>query len=249
MSNSPLVDYVKLSPNRNSPRQNKILVITPHCYVGQATVESAGAWFSKRSTGASCNYFIGFDGKKALIVPEEYRSWCTSDKENDHMAITIEVASDRTHPYAITSAAYQALIDLCADICRRNSIPGLSWHGDKSLIGQTNKQNITVHRWFANKACPGDYIYNRLGDIAEAVNKKLEEERDLNKDETLALMRENFSMLMDEYLAKNREKPAPEWNKEDWEVATAAGIFDGTAPQNPLTRGQAAATYRRMGLI
>ena len=249
MSNSPLVDYVKLSPNRNSPRQNKILVITPHCYVGQATVESAGAWFSKRSTGASCNYFIAFDGKKALFVDEKDRSWCTSSKENDHMAITIEVASDRTPPYEITPAAYQALIDLCADICKRNGIPGLSWCGDKSLIGQPDKQNITVHRWFANKACPGDYIYNRLGEIAEAVNKKLEEERDLNKDETLELMRENFSMLMDEYLAKNREKPAPEWNEEDWEVATAAGIFDGTAPQNPLTRGQAAATYRRMGLL
>lgn len=68
---------------------------------------------------------------------------------------------------------HAALIDLCTDICKRNGIKKLLWKADKSLIGQVDKQNMTVHRWFANKSCPGDYLYNRHSEIAELVNKRL----------------------------------------------------------------------------
>ena len=86
---------------------------------------------------------------------------------------TIEVASDTTHPYKVTDAAYQALITLLADICKRNGIKSLRWKADKSLIGKVEQQNMTVHRWFAPKACPGDYLYNLHGQIAAEVNKRL----------------------------------------------------------------------------
>lgn len=173
MSNSPLVSYIKISPNRYIPRNHSIDTITIHCYVGQASVESAGEWFGKKSTKASCNYMIGYDGRIALIVEEKDASWCSSSYSNDNRAITIECACDPTHPYAINSKVYESLIKLCADICRRNNIKELKWKGDKSLIGQVDKQNMTVHRWFKNKACPGDYIYNRLGQIANEVNSML----------------------------------------------------------------------------
>ena len=153
MSNSPLVNYTKISPNKNSPRNHKIDTITIHCYVGQASVESMGAWFSETSAKCSCNYGIGADGRIALIVDEKDRSWCSSSPSNDHRAITIECASDRTEPYAINEKVYESLIKLCADICKRNNIKELKWKADKSLIGQVDKQNLTVHRWFANKAC------------------------------------------------------------------------------------------------
>lgn len=173
MSNSSLVSYKKISPNKNSPRNHSIDTITIHCYVGQASVESAAGWFSRSDAECSCNYMIGTDGRIALIVDEKDRSWCSSSPSNDNRAITIECASDSTHPYAINDKVYSSLIKLCADICRRNNIKELKWRGDKSLIGQVDKQNMTVHRWFANKACPGDYIYNRLGKIAEEVNEML----------------------------------------------------------------------------
>ena len=173
MSNSPLVSYTKISPNRTSPRTHKIDTITIHCYVGQVSVENAGAWFEKPTTQASCNYVIGTDGRIGLIVDEGDRSWCSSNAPNDHRAITIECASDKTDPYAINDKVYSSLIKLCADICKRNDIKELKWKGDKSLIGQVDKQNMTVHRWFKNKACPGDYIYNRLGKIAAEVNELL----------------------------------------------------------------------------
>lgn len=173
MGNSPLVSYTKISPNKTSPRKHAIDTITIHCVVGQLSVERLGDMFAKPEREASSNYGIGPDGRVGLYVEESDRSWCSSSKTNDHRAITIEVASDTTHPYAITKAAYTALVDLVADICARNGIKSLKWKGDKSLIGNIDEQNMTVHRWFANKACPGDYIYSRLGAIADEVNAKL----------------------------------------------------------------------------
>ena len=172
-TNSPLVNYTKISPNKTSPRNHKIDTITIHCVVGQCSVETLGNIFAPTSRQASCNYGIGYDGKIGMYVEEKDRSWCTSSSSNDHRAITIEVASDTTHPYAVKDAAYKALIDLLVDICERNDIKELKWKADKSLIGQVDKQNMTVHRWFANKECPGKYLYDRHGDIAEQVNKRL----------------------------------------------------------------------------
>ena len=172
-TNSPLVNYTKISPNKTSPRNHKIDTITIHCVVGQCSVETLGNIFAPTSRQASCNYGIGYDGKIGMYVEEKDRSWCTSSSSNDHRAITIEVASDTTHPYAVRDAAYKALIDLLVDICERNDIKELKWKADKSLIGQVDKQNMTVHRWFANKECPGKYLYDRHGDIAEQVNKRL----------------------------------------------------------------------------
>ena len=174
MSNSSLVSYTKISPNKTTPRNHEIDTVTIHCYVGQVTVEKAGAWFSNPNTECSCNYAIGADGRIALIVDEGDRSWCSSNRTNDHRAITIEVASDSSYPYAVKDVVYESLINLLVDICKRNpKIGTLKWKADKSLIGKVDKQNMTVHRWFDDKSCPGEYLYSRHGKIAEEVNKRL----------------------------------------------------------------------------
>jgi hypothetical protein len=185
MSNSKLVTYTKLSPNCNKPRNHEIDTITIHVFVGQVTAEEGcnAKKFVKYNpiTGASCNYVVGYDGSIGLCVEEANRSWCTSSRANDHRAITIEVASDTTHPYVVTNKAYYALIKLVADICERNNIKRLLWRGDKNLKGKVEQQNMTVHRWYANKACPGDYLYKLHGDIAAKVNKLLGvEENDIH---------------------------------------------------------------------
>lgn len=172
-TNSSLATVKIMSPNHSGQRTHDIDTITIHCVVGQCSAESLGNLFASASKKASSNYGIGYDGKIGLYVEEKNRSWCSSSAENDHRAITIEVASDTTHPYAVTDKAYNALLDLCTDICERNNIKELKWKGDKSLIGQVDKQNMTVHRWFANKSCPGDYLYERHSAIAAEVNKRL----------------------------------------------------------------------------
>lgn len=174
-TNSPLVDYVKISPNKTVNRNHKIDTITIHCVVGQLTVQSLGEVFAPASKKASSNYGIGKDGKIGMYVEEKDRSWCSSNSANDHRAITIEVASDTKPPYTVTKQAYESLIKLLVDICKRNDIKELKWKADKNLIGQVDKQNMTVHRWFANKSCPGEYLYKRHYDIAESVNRQLKQ--------------------------------------------------------------------------
>ena len=172
-SNSSLATVKVLSPNHSGQRNHKIDTITIHCVVGQCTAERIGEIFQSKSKKTSSNYGIGYDGTIGLYVEEQNRSWCSSSASNDNRAITIEVASDKTEPYAITDKAYSALIDLLADICKRNDIKELKWEADKSLIGQVDKQNMTVHRWFANKSCPGAYLYDRHSQIAKEVNERL----------------------------------------------------------------------------
>ena len=173
MSNSPLVTYTRLTRNKTSPRNHAIDTITIHCIVGQWTAKQGCDFFATTDRECSANYVVGKDGSIGLSVEEKDRSWCSSSGSNDHRAVTIEVASDTKHPYAVTDKAYEALIRLVADICKRNNIKELKWKANKSLVGKVDQQNMTVHRWFANKACPGDYLYERHGDIADRVNALL----------------------------------------------------------------------------
>ena len=174
MSNSPLVSYTKISPNKSSPRNHKIDTVTIHCVVGQCSVETLGNVFAPTSRQASSNYGVGVDGRIGMYVEEKDRSWCSSNAANDNRAITIEVASDTKEPYAVNAKAYAALIDLLVDICKRNGIKALVWSTNKvDRVNHKNGCNMTVHRDYANKSCPGDYLYNRHGQIAAEVNKRL----------------------------------------------------------------------------
>lgn len=173
-TNSPLVTYTKLSPNHSGQRKHAIDTITIHCVVGQLSVETIGNIFAPTSRQASSNYGIGKDGRIGMYVEEKNRSWCTSSSANDNRAITIEVASDTKHPYAVNDKAYAALLDLVTDICRRNDIKKLVWSTVKNdRVNHLNGCNMTVHRDYANKSCPGDYLYNLHGEIAAEVNKRL----------------------------------------------------------------------------
>ena len=172
-TNSSLVTYKRLTSNKTSQRKYDIDTITIHCYVGQVTAKQGCDYFATTDRDVSSNYVVGKDGSIGLSVEEKDRAWTSANSENDHRAVTIEVACDSTAPYAVTTAAYNALINLVADICKRNNIKELKWKADKSLIGQVDKQNMTVHRWFASTACPGDYLYGKHADIAKKVNEKL----------------------------------------------------------------------------
>ena len=177
MSNSSLIDCTIKSPNHSGARTHKIDRISPHCVVGQLSAESIGGCFTSSSRQASCNYGIGKDGRVVLVVDEANRSWCTSSNANDQRAVTIECASDSTAPYAFNNAVYNKLIDLCTDICKRNGKKKLLWFADKNTALNYNPKAdemvLTVHRWFANKSCPGDWMYERMGDLANKVNAKL----------------------------------------------------------------------------
>lgn len=165
MSNSKLVDYVKLSPNYDK-RNNKIKKITIHHMAGNLSVETCGRVFKNRE--ASANYGIGSDGRIGMYVEEHNRSWASSSPDNDHQAITIEVANSKVGGnWPVSSKAMASLIDLCVDICKRNGIEKLVYTGD-------SKGNLTRHNMFANTTCPGPYLQSKFSYIANEVNKRLE---------------------------------------------------------------------------
>ena len=172
MSKSKLATLKIHSPNHSGKRLNAIDTITPHCVVGQLSARNIAFCFPK-GRNASCNYGIGKDGEVIEIVPEEYRSWCSSSSANDQRAVTIECASDPTSPYRFNRAVYDKLVELCADIVKRNGRQKLVWKGYQGYEPKTYEMVLTVHRWFANKSCPGDWLYSRMNKLAEDVNDKL----------------------------------------------------------------------------
>ena len=176
-TNSPLATCAVYSPNHSGQRTHAIDRITPHCVVGQLDAKSIGAIFEPVSRQASSNYGIGKGGEIGLYVEEKNRSWCSSSNANDQRAVTIECASDTTDPYAMNSFVYTSLVNLCADICKRNGKKKLLWIPDKDRAlayePAADEMLLTVHRWFAAKSCPGDWLFNRLGDLAERVTRIL----------------------------------------------------------------------------
>lgn len=167
MSNSKLVNYTKISPHRNSPRNHKIDKITIHHMAGNLTVEQCGQVFQTRE--ASSNYGIDSNGRVGMYVEEKDRSWCSFSPENDNRAITIEVANDQPSDagnWHVSDTALNKLIELCVDICQRNGIEKLNYTGNTS-------GNLTMHKWFAPTGCPGPYLESKFPYIAEQVNKKL----------------------------------------------------------------------------
>ena len=192
MGNSSLVDYTKISPYKGSRYGKKIDTVSIHCVVGQCGVEALGSVFQTKE--ASTNYGIGYDGRVGMYVEEKDRSWCTSSTANDARAVTIECASDAYHPYAVNAKVYATLIELLTDICKRNGIKKLVWSTNKvDRVNHKNGCNMTVHRDYANKSCPGDYLYNRHQAIADAVNKKLmEDDEDMVRWNTISDVPEGF---------------------------------------------------------
>ena len=173
-TNSKLVSYKKISPHKTSPRNHKIDTITIHCMAGNLSVETCGNVFQTRQ--ASSNYGIGSDGRIALYVDEKDRSWATSSSSNDNRAVTIEVANDggADTGWHVSGKAMKSLIELITDICKRNDIKELKWSTNKSdRVNHKNGCNMTVHRDYAAKSCPGDYLYGKHSYIASEVNKKL----------------------------------------------------------------------------
>lgn len=235
MGNSPLINYTKLSPNYTKTRNHKIDTISIHCMAGNLSVESCGQMFQNKPMKASSNYGIGSDGRIGMYVQEKDRSWCTSSGANDNRAVTIEVANNGGAPsWPVSNAAYESLIRLVTDICKRNGISRLLWKADKSLIGQVDKQNMTVHRWFANKACPGDYLYARHADIANKVNANLGGDFDMYIEQIAKKAGVSTGVVVDslaEYV-RHRNVAEDAWEDAAVKKLRSTGIITSDHPGN-----------------
>lgn len=226
-TNSSLVSVTLLSPNHSGQRTHAIDTITIHCVVGQCTAKRIGEIFQPTSRQASSNYGIGYDGEIGLYVEEKNRSRCSSSNANDQRAITIEVASDTSEPYAVTDKAYAALIELVTDICKRNGIKKLVWSTNKNdRVNHLNGCNMTVHRDYANKSCPGTYLYERHADIAAKVNAKLgvTTETKVDTPTTTATVKAGDIVKIASNATYYSGKTIPTWVKaKNWVVREVSG--------------------------
>ena len=234
MKNSPLVEYTELTKNHSGARKHKVDRISPHCVVGQCTIESLGYWFSHGTTQASSNYGIDKDGRIGMFVEEDNRSWCTSSAANDNRAITIECASEKVSPlYKMNDCVYESLVKLCVDICQRYGKKKLLWFDNKdyalSYEPKEDEMLITIHRWYAPKECPGKWLESRLGDLADRVTRILngeEEEEDMTQDK--------FNEMMDNWLKEQAKKQPSSWSEKDRKWAESNGFIAGDENGNKM---------------
>ena len=246
MSNSSLVNYTKLSPNHSGERNHKIDKITIHHVAGNASVEAIGNLFADPKRQASSNYGIGSDGRVGLYVDEANRAWTSGNAENDHRAVTIEVANDGGDPdWHVSDKALAKLIELCVDICKRNGIEKLNFTGDKS-------GNLTMHKWFQATACPGPYLESKFPYIAEEVNNRLNDQDKLyrvqvgafrNRDNAEAYMAQvqaaGFpAFIVEEGAEQTETAPAKKTNAE-----LAAEVLAGKWGNNPERRERLTAAF------
>lgn len=230
MSNSPLVNYTKISPNSTNPRNKKISKITIHHMAGNLTVEQCGNVFQPTSRQASSNYAVDTNGRVGMYVEEKNRSWASSSRENDNMAITIEVANDGGANWHVSDKALEKTIELCVDICKRNDIKELVFTGDKT-------GNLTMHRYFANTNCPGPYLESKFPYIADEVNKRLNKKsEDLSMTQYQELKKEIDSLKKQiEAYEKSKEKvyhynvELPDWGAPTMDKLISKGLYKGAS--------------------
>ena len=226
MAESNLVDITMLSPNNSGKRKYPLTRITPHCTAVNISAYRIGQIFQPKTRNASCNYGIGNDCKIVLVVPESMRSWCSSSADNDNRAITIECASTNVQPYEFIPGVYNKLVELCVDICRRNNKKRLVWISDKKTALKYKVADdellLTVHRWFAAKACPGEWMMSRMGELAKEVTQKLNPGQDTKqyhivvKGDRLSKIAKKYGTTVDWIMLynpfiKNRDKIQIGW--------------------------------------
>lgn len=208
-----ITDYITTT-NYTDRGGQEIDRLTVHCVVGQLPAIQVAKMFTPQRK-ASANYIIGKDGEVVRNVPEQYRAWTsgTGNKKgsNDMRAITIEVASDTTKPYAFNNKAYSGLVDLAVDICKRYN-KHLVWIPNKqqalNYVCKKDEMLITLHRWFQAVECPGDWFINKLPEFVNDVNKKLINNTPVNNDKLYRVQvgafrsKENAEKFLKEVKAK-----------------------------------------------
>lgn len=176
MTKSKLATYTNIANNYGNRRLYKVSKIAIHHMAGKMTARQCADYFARTDRIASSNYTIGWDGSIALSVDEDYRAYTTSSSWCDERAITIEVSNEDNNggDWKITDKAYNALLDLVTDICKRYNIKDCSYTGDKDGV-------LQKHEWYAYTNCPGAYLGSKFPEISKIVNQRLKEKKNIQR--------------------------------------------------------------------
>ena len=160
---------VDFGNKKSNPRKYKVTKITPHHMAGIMAADDCARSHLYSNRESSANYYIGNDGLICSGPGEDRRCWTSASRENDHSAITIEVSNSGKGPdWPISAAAYNSLVNLCADICQRYGITP-HFNGDPS-------GSITIHKMFQKTDCPGPYLERiiRSGQLERDIRERMQ---------------------------------------------------------------------------
>lgn len=227
-------DFPAHPENYQRGRAQPVSFLVFHYVGATGGARNNAKYYHDRVLKISAHYFVGHASEGAAIwqsVDEGDTAWhCgRSDGKYKHPtcrnanSIGIEMCchQDTSGGWYIDEATMATAAELGREIMARYGIP---------------LENVLRHYDVTGKLCPRPLIDE---DKWAAFKARLED----------TMTQEQFNAMMDIYLAQSREKPVSDWAKNTWDKAMATGVFDGTAPQNPLTREQAALVLDRLGLL
>lgn len=138
-----------------------IEMIAIHHMAGILTAKQCGGIFQNGNRKASSNYGIGKDAEVGLYVDEANTSYCNSNWDSNCKSVTIETSNcEIGGDYPVSEAVLNKLIQLVADIAKRNNLGKL-----------VKGKNVVWHRMYAATTCPGNYLLNKMDYIVEEANK------------------------------------------------------------------------------
>lgn len=109
-------------------------------------------------------------------------------------------------------------------------------------------EKVTKHQDYDGKYCPHRTLDRGWERFLEMVDKYRQEGKE-KEEEKETVSYELFVEYMERYRREQGKAGASAWAKEAWEKASAAGVLDGTGPQQPLTREQCALVLDRLGVM
>lgn len=217
MADSKLATYTKISSHNSGKRTEPISKITIHHISGKMTAKQCADYFYSTDRSVSSNYTIGYDGSIAVSVHESDRAWTSSSRWNDQRAVTIEVSNDGGAPdWHVSDISMAALINLCADICKRNGIKKLYYDGTKN-------GTLTRHCMFSDTDCPGPYLKAKTDYICSEVNRRINGET-VNPPVVKTDISVGDVVSISSNASYYNGKAVPKWVKETkWVVSSVKG--------------------------
>lgn len=144
----------------------KVIQYTPHTAVTNA--DSLYAYFNNPASQSSSHYYVNKYGNIEQYVEESNMAWTNSNLNANRQSITCEHwDGGNANDSVRTNEMYESAAQLMADVCKRNNIPLVLLTKEQALA---NQPGITLHKYYANKSCPGALNVQRIIDRALVIN-------------------------------------------------------------------------------
>lgn len=201
---------------------------------GDTALNNSVYFANNEKLNASAHYFVD-EEEVWQSVKDENTAWhCGTDGVYKHStcrnenSISVELCSRKATngQFYFKEKTIENAINLVRILMRKYNIP---------------LENVIRHYDVTGKICPQPFV----NDASQWTSFK----KRIIETEDEYMMQETFNEMMKVYEAEKAQKMVSDWAKESWEKAKNAGVFDGSMPQSPMTREQAAAVFNRLGII